>query len=307
MIKILRLMFLSLIIYLPLEAMESHVILKVNNQIITNIDLNNEYQYLLALNSELSNIEEKTILELAKESIIREQIKKNEILKYYNLGEDRDYLEPVIRNFYEKLNIDDEDSFKNYLNKYGLKLASIKDKVEIEILWNRLIGIKYKNQLNIKEEILKQKIEKNSNDKTIKEYELSEIIFQIDSTNDMENKISLIQKKIEEQGFKNTANIYSISESSKFGGSLGWINEKQLSQEINLAINKLRIGEISKPIKISNGFLILKIDNLKQKEIEIDKKKLLEEAILFETNKQYGQFSIIYYNKIKLNSIISEQ
>ena len=300
-------MFLSLIIYLPLEAMESHVILKVNNQIITNIDLNNEYQYLLALNSELSNIEEKTILELAKESIIREQIKKNEILKYYNLGEDRDYLEPVIRNFYEKLNIDDEDSFKNYLNKYGLKLASIKDKVEIEILWNRLIGIKYKNQLNIKEEILKQKIEKNSNDKTIKEYELSEIIFQIDSTNDMENKISLIQKKIEEQGFKNTANIYSISESSKFGGSLGWINEKQLSQEINLAINKLRIGEISKPIKISNGFLILKIDNLKQKEIEIDKKKLLEEAILFETNKQYGQFSIIYYNKIKLNSIISEQ
>ena len=116
----------------------------------------------------------------------------------------------------------------------------------------------------------------------------------------------LIQKDIDDKGFRNTANIYSISDSAKFGGNIGWINEKQLSQEINLALKDLEIGEVSKPIKVVNGFLILKIENKKKKIIKKDKKKLLEQAIMFETNKQYAQFSIIYYNKIKLNSIISE-
>ena len=124
--------------------------------------------------------------------------------------------------------------------------------------------------------------------------------------NDLNNKINLIQKNIKEQGFKNTANIYSIADTSKFGGNLGWVDEKQLSQEINIAIEKLEIGEVSQPIKITNGFLILKIENKKQKKIKFDKKKLLEQAILFEKNKQYNQFSIIYYNKLKLNSLIDE-
>ena len=155
--------------------------------------------------------------------------------------------------------------------------------------------------------VLKQQIEKNSkNGEFVKEYELSEIIFQIDNKNELNNKIILIQEDIKNKGFPNTANIHSIAESSKFGGNIGWINEKQLSQKINLAIKELKIGEISKPIKIVSGFLILKIDNKKEKKIEKNKTKLLKEAIAFETNKQYKQFSIIYYNKIKLNSIISE-
>ena len=175
------------------------------------------------------------------------------------------------------------------------------------MLWNKLIGVKYGQQLNINEEILKKQIEKRSNDnELVKEYDLSEIIFQINDENDLNNKINLIQKNIKEQGFKNTANIYSIADTSKFGGNLGWVDEKQLSQEINIAIEKLEIGEVSQPIKITNGFLILKIENKKQKKIKFDKKKLLEQAILFEKNKQYNQFSIIYYNKLKLNSLIDE-
>lgn len=116
----------------------------------------------------------------------------------------------------------------------------------------------------------------------------------------------MIQEDIKKQGFKNAATIHSISDSSKFGGNIGWVNESKLSKEIANAIVNLEIGEISLPIKIANGFLLLKIDNKKQKQIQINKKQLLEQAINFETNKQYNQFSIIYFNKIKLNSIISE-
>lgn len=307
MMKISKFILLILIIFTPLKAIETYVELKVNNEIITNIDLNTQYKYLIALNNELKNANKETVLKLARESIIREVIKKNEISKYYVFESSDDFLDDVIEGFHKKMNIENLSDFEVYLNQYDLTLDDVRYKVKIEMLWNRLIGSKYKSQINIRENILKQQIEKDSNNSMfVKEYELSEIVFQIDNKNDLNNKMILIQRDIDDKGFRNTANIYSISDSAKFGGNIGWITEKQLSQEINLAIEELEIGEISKPIKVVSGFLILKIENKKEKIFKKDKKKILEQAITFETNKQYGQFSIIYYNQIRLNSIISE-
>jgi peptidyl-prolyl cis-trans isomerase SurA len=199
------------------------------------------------------------------------------------------------------------DDFKDYLDTYDLELDVIKDKIQIEVLWNKLIGNKYKNQLNINEEILKEQINKVSNNNgDIKEYKLSEIIFQKNNEMSLDDKLNLIQKDIEEKGFKTAANIHSIADSSKFGGDTGWVDEKKLSSLINMTINKLEINEISKPIKVTNGFLILKLEDKRISKIEVNKEQLLEQAIIFEQTKQYNQFSIIYYNKIKLNSIISE-
>jgi peptidyl-prolyl cis-trans isomerase SurA len=305
--RLIKIIFFCLIIFSPLRAIESYIVLKVNNEIITNIDLEIEYKYLIALNNELKDTNKDTMLELAKDSIIRERLKKDELLVYYELNGTDDYLDEVVKNFYEKINIKNLNEFISYLNEYGLKLEDVKKKIEIEVMWNRLIGAKYGGQININEEVLKKQIENSSkSNELITEYELSEIVFQVDSDSESNDKINLIQNDIKEQGFKNSANIHSVSDSSKFGGNIGWFNEKQLSEKINQAIQKLRVGEISKPIKITNGFLILKVENKKQKKNELDKKKLLEEAIAFEKNKQYTQFSIIYFNKVKLNAIISE-
>ena len=274
MMKISKFILLILIIFTPLKAIETYVELKVNNEIITNIDLNTQYKYLIALNNELKNANKETVLKLARESIIREVIKKNEISKYYVFESSDDFLDDVIENFHKKMNIENLNDFEVYLNQYNLTLDDVRYKVKIEMLWNRLIGSKYKSQINIRENILKQQIEKDSNNSMfVKEYELSEIVFQIDNKNDLNNKMILIQRDIDDKGFRNTANIYSISDSAKFGGNIGWITEKQLSQEINLAIEKLEIGEISKPIKVVSGFLILKIENKKEKIFKKDKKK----------------------------------
>ena len=291
---------------MPLKAIESFIVFKVNDEIITNTDLDMEYRYLFILNNEIKNMDKEIQRKLAKESIIREKIKTNELLRYYKLDSSEKYLDIVVEEFYERLDIENLDDFKNYLSEYNLDINTIRSKGQIELLWNQLIGAKYKDQLNINEDLLKQKIEKDKNNRIIKEYELAEIIFQINSEDELIDKKDLIKTDIQQKGFENAANIHSIADSSKFGGNIGWINEQQLSLEINKAIKELNINEISKPIKIPNGFLILKIKNKKQKEIKFDKKKLLEEAILFETNRQYAQFSIIYFNKIKLNSIISE-
>ena len=305
--KLIKLTFFCLIFFSPLNAIESHIVLKVNNEIITNIDLEIEYKYLMILNDELKNADKDTMLKLAKESIIREKLKRNELEVYYKLNGKQDFLDEIVKQYYQKINIETLSDFVIFLNENDLELKTVKKKIEIEVMWNRLVGSKYGNQININEEALKKQID-NSSEKNalITEYELSEIIFQVNDDIELVNKINLIQQDINEQGFKNSANIHSISDSSKFGGNIGWFNEKQLSKKINLAIKKLSIGEISKPIKITNSFLLLKVENKKQIKNKLDKKKLLAEAILFEQNKQYSQFSIIHYNKVKINSTISE-
>ena len=306
--KISNFIFIFLLTFVPSNAMETFIELKVNNEIITNFDIKNEYNYLIALNNELKNLDKETILKLAKESIIREKIKKAEILKYYTLNNSPEYLDTVIKNFYEKLDIKSISEFESYLKEFNIKLDEVKTKIEIEMQWNKLIGARFANQINIDEEALKEKIDENvAKNKLTNEYELSEIVFQISNESELIDKTNLIQESINTQGFKNTANIYSVVDSSKFGGNLGWVEEKQLSQEINEAVIKLEIGEITKPIKITNGFLILKLENKKEKKISVNKKNLLKKAIMFEENKQFTQFSVLYYKKILLNSQVSEQ
>ena len=302
-----KIIFLSLIIFSPLYAVESFIKLKVNNEIITNIDIENETKYLVALNNELKNTDLQILNNLARESLIREKIKRNEVLNFYKFNNSDDYLNEIVEAYYKKLGINNLDDFKTYLKKYDLELNTVKDKIEIEILWNRLIGSKYQKQISINKENLQKKIEETfKENELITEYELSEIIFQTKNENEINNKKDLIKKDILDQGFKNTANIYSIAETSKFGGYLGWVSEKQLSKEIINVLKNLSVNEVSEPIKITNGFIIFKINNKKQKKVANNREKILEEMIKSETNKKYAQFSIIHYNKLKLNSIISE-
>jgi len=302
-----KLIFLSLIVFSPLNAVETFIELKVNNEIITNIDIKNETRYLVALNNKLKDVDKETLNDLAKESLIREKIKRDEILKYFKLDNTEEYLDVIVENYYERLGINSLEDFKTYLREYNLEFDTVKKKIEIELFWNRLIGNKYRDQININKEILKKKIAENfNNNELILEYELSEIIFQIKKGTEMKIKLDMIQNEIINQGFKNAANIHSIAETSKFGGNLGWISEKQLSGPIINALKNLSVKDISEPIKITNGFMILKINNIREKKIENDQEKLLQELIDFETNKKYRQFSMIYYNKLKLNSEISE-
>ena len=307
MIKLFKFIFLSLLIFTPAKSSENIIKIKVNNEIITSLDLESEYNYLLALNNKLKNVDDLIIKKLAKQSIIRETIKKGELSKYYDLDKETEFLEKVIKEFYTKLNIKDINEFSDYLNGYNLKLDNVKNKIKIEMLWNRLIGSRYRDLININKKSLREQIAKNSTKNFSNEYELSEIVFKINSANNLDEEMDIIQKTIDEQGFSIAANIYSIADSSKFGGDIGWIEEKNLSKKIIQGIQELKVGEISTPIKIPNGFLILKVKSKKDKIINVDKDKLLQEAILFEKNRQFNQFSIIYYNKINLNSVISEQ
>ena len=304
--KIFLVSILLLTLFLSKVLASITISMKINDIIITNQDIKNEASYLKALNKELEKLDNKSILVIAKESIAREVIKKIELDKYYMLDQKNPLLDKVIKNFYLKLDMQNISEFENHLKQYNLTIFEIKKKIEIETTWNALIEKNYSNQLKINEKILKEKIEKLNNNEKKKYYLLSEIIFE-KKLNESIDSINLkIKESIQEIGFENTANIYSISDTSKFGGKIGWVDEANLSRAIKLEISKLNIGNYTNPIVINNNFLILKLQDIKNEAVELDKSLLLKDMINFEFNRQLNNYSKIHYNKVKINTKIHE-
>ncbi len=279
--------------------------LQIENEIITNVDFKKEQNYLIALNNSLKDLPENQLKQISRESIIREKIKKIELLKYYNLNKTEKYSNELLRDFYKRLGFKNEVEFKEYIKNFNLKISDIKEKLSIEALWNELIFNKYKDKVSVDEEKIKKKVKTKKN--FIYEYNLSEILFELKSNEKLSDKYNLITNKINNSGFKNSANIFSISNTSNFGGEIGWVDETQLNEFMLNAIKTLNVNEISKPIQTTNGYLIIKINDKKKKELKVDFEKTIKKLIRMEKNRQLQQFSLIYFNKIKQNVFISEK
>ena len=288
------------------SKIDLQIIMKINDQIVTSYDLEKENNYLLALNPKLKEISKSDLLKLAKKSIIKEMIKKSEIRKFTELNLQNAQINNVLNNIIQTLNYSDQSQFENYLSDFDISIDDLKKKIEIENEWKSLIYAKYSKSVKIDKDELINKIEKISKDEFYLEYNLSEIVFDKNQNISLEKYSKKILESIEINGFENTANLYSISDSSKVGGKIGWIKKNNLSSEINRELNNLKINNYTDPIKIGNNYLILQINDIKKVSIKIDKQKELERMIASETSKQLDKFSNIFYNKIKLNSTISE-
>ena len=283
------------------KSIETKIIHTIQNEIITNIDIKNEFKYLIALNNSLKELDKEKILNISNESAIREKIKKIEILKNFKeIKINEDYSSILIKNIYSRINLKSLNEFEQYLKDYGLTINDIKTKTTIDALWNELIMQKYGSKININKNKIEEEILKNSKIQT-KEYQLSEIIFEVINKEEIDKKYNEVVKSIDKEGFKNSAAIYSFSESAKIGGDIGWINENSLNDNIKKNIKDLKNGQITKPIILSNGILILKLEDTKTSETTINVKDELKKAINYERNRQLNQYSKIYYNKIKKN------
>ncbi len=279
----------------------------IDQDIITNFDIKKETEYLKILNPDLSKLSEEKIFQISKNSLIKEIIKKNEIKKFFDLEKENPFVKDYLRDLYLSLNFKDENEFIKFLESYSnYSINEIKRKLKIEIMWNELIYSRYYNQLRIDKDEFIKKID-NLTDKPVNEYLLSEIVFKKEKDQDLENQINTISQSIKDVGFENAANIYSLSESSKLGGKIGWVSENNLSQKILKKIINLKKDEITEVIQLGNNYLILKINEIRKKNISINKDEELEKMIKFETNKQLNQFSKIYIDKSKINYSINEK
>jgi len=288
-------------------SLENKIMFKIDRDIITSLDIQNESRYLSALNPKIMELNDTKIFEISKNSLIREKIKKIEILRNNNNAElNDDFLNKIVETRYKSIGLKNRDEFIAYLKNFNIEINTIVKKIEIEALWNQLIYFKFSQNIKINKENLKKKIEKNKNLSEKKELFLKEIVFNIEGGSNLDEKYSLIKKSILDTGFENTASLYSISDSAKTGGILGWINENSLSSKINEALFGLNLKEFSKPITLPGGFLILQISDKRIVKEKIDIDKELKKLINNETNRQLNQFSNIYFNKVKQEVSIHE-
>lgn len=305
-----KLVFLITIIILFFQSsifsFENKILLKIDNEIITSVDVLNEMNFLKIVNKKINEISEQEIYQISINSLIKEKIKKIEVLKNYETIEiDKKFMKNLIESTYQNLGFNNLEAFQSFLNKNNINLEEMKDRIAIDALWNEIIFFKFSKKVKIDKEKLKQQIVKNNN-QMIKSYLLSEIVFNLDKELSLDEKYIQIKDSIISKGFENTALLFSISNTSNSGGDLGWINENSLSLKLQREISKLNVGELTKPITIPGGFLILQLNNLKEIENKIDVDKELEKLITKETNQQLNQYSNIYFNRIKKEIKINE-
>ena len=301
-------LIISIISFFPVKVFstENKILLKIDNEIITSVDVLNEINFISTVNKNTDKISKEELYKISLNSLIKEKIKKIEILRNYKSIEvEQTFMKELISSSYKKLGFKDLESFRIHLDKNSISFENFKNKIAIDSLWNEIIFFKFQKKIKIDKNNLRKQIIKKK-DKEIKSYLLSEIVFNIDGKLNLESKYNQIKEDILEKGFDNTALLHSISNTSNSGGDLGWINENSLNSKLQKTISNLNIGEITEPIIIQGGFLILKLNDTKKIKNEIDVEKELKKLIAKETNQQLNQFSNIYFNKIKKEIQINE-
>ena len=288
------------------SAVESYIAIKVENSIITNIDIENEANYLMLINDNIKNLKKNQILKFAKKSLVREKIKENETNRFYGDTESK-YLAKVLENFYKRFSLNSEDELTIFLKNKGLSVKEIKKKLDIETKWNGLIYNKFFDQIEINEKLIKIDIKKQiKNKSSLRTYDLSEILFNTQEKTEIKKKFNLIKKSIDSSNFENAVAIYSESDSAQNLGTIGWVKENQLSKNIRENLKKLKVNEYTGPMIVPGGILILNINDIKIEKIDINEKELYKKKLQYEQNRQLNNFSKIYFNKIKRNTLISE-
>ena len=306
-IKYILFVILFFIINFNVHSASIKIITKVENEIITNIDIKNEKKYLLFLNPKLDQLNSNQIEEIAKNSLITEIIKKKELNKIYDTSKMGNFLNSIEQRFLKNKNIKNKSEFITILKKVDLEYDHIMSKLHIEALWNQLIYSKFSKNIRINEEDMRKNIlVQFQNEKKKYEYDLSEILFTENFNENFDETLKKIEKSIINLGFENTANIFSISSTAKNGGLIGWVNELQISENIKKNIIKLKIGQISNPIKISGGYLMIKLNNKREFKQKVNIENEVNELIAKETNRQLNTYSVIFFKKLKKNIKINE-
>ena len=311
MTKLKKIIFVLIVSFLFVSTgntvIKDSIFATVGNKVITKSDIINEIKIILILNGTSYSEEIKDQLDQsAIQSIIKRTIKKIEIEKYDSLRFNPKDVDDELGQLASNLNID-LDTLEQTLIANGINLSVINDQISIDLLWNSLIFLLYKDRLSINLNEIEDELQMLDQNKEINEYLISEIIIKPILKENLEVKLKEIYNEIETKGFDNVAIDKSISETAIKGGNLGWINENTIAKEFREKIVKTSIGKISEPIFLPQGILFFKIrdkrtlkkfislEDTKNQLVGAKKMKILNMYSLSHYDKLIRNISIVYY------------
>ena len=236
---------------------------KVGEEIITNYDILNERDYLIFLRPNLKELSQEDILKLSKNSLIRQIIKKKELDRIFKNLDNVNLNKEMKLKLMKFKSVDHDEKLKTLIKSNNLDYDSLLKRLKYESLWNELIYKKFSALIKIDRNKLRNDLTKKISNIKKYEYNLSELLFEIEDGETLNSKYEKIIKLINLKGFKNASYNFSISNSSKNGGEIGWVKETLLSDKLNKILVRMKRGQITKPIKYPNGYLLFKINDKK--------------------------------------------
>jgi len=249
----------------------------------------------------LNNLSKDKVESISLDSLKNRKIKEIELKNFINL-DDENLEREIINKFLSNNNLNNKENLLLILDQINLNYNYLKKNLIIDNLWREFIFKKFESQVKVDVQELKKKLENQPLD--IDEYNISEILFEISNNANINELTNQIFKEINLSGFENAAGIFSISESKNVGGKIGWVKSNQISEKI---LSEIKKGEnLIGPIKINNGYLIIKINEKRKSNKKINLDEELQKLINIETDKELNKFGFIYFNKIKKRVFISE-
>ena len=295
--KLIIIFLLSISFFNNAHVKENKILVKVNNEIITSVDILNEIKFLSYINKEFINIEKNKQIQIAKNSLIKDKIKSLEILKFRtNLNLEDENFEKIMKNYFRNQNIKNLKDLETLINDKNLDMEFVREKISIDSFWKALIYEKFNRNVKIDESEIKINILEKEKQK---EYLLSEIVFTLNKEEKLDQKFEKITNIIKKRNFTEAALNFSISDTSGNGGDLGWIKENVLNKKIKNELKNINTGEFTSPITIPGGFLILFKKDSREIKNSLDVSDEIKNIINRKTNDQLNRFSNIYLKKNK--------
>ena len=302
--------FFALIFLLQSQTLfadiSNKIVLTVGSLPITLYDLKQEVKLLSILNpGKLENQSIEDLQSLGIESLTIKKIKEQEIKKNkLDNTEDEEFIEYEISRVLKSLNMD-KPALERVFAENQLEISDLKNHISIEIKWNRLVYGMYQNKIKIDEESVNKKVEEYSmKENSYDEYFLSEIIVPVSDSQNPNDVYQKVKSRLFSEKFENVAREISISQTRDAGGEVGWVNEKTIAEIVIKKIKDLNVGEITSPILIPEGIMIIKLNNKREIKNEINKDQLKRKIILNERDKMLATYSKMYFNKLKSNAMI---
>ena len=301
--KIKKIIFFIILSLIYLEKVNAEIndslFITVGNKPITKSDIVDEIKIILILNNESYSDDKRDELhQVAVKEIIKRTIKQIEIEKNTFLTINEKDLNKELVSLANKINMD-LDTLKNICESNALDFTIIENQIRTELFWNSLIFELYKDRLKINSEEIEERLKLIQKKKILDEYLISEILFRPTDINNLELEINELKNQIKIEGFGNIAKKLSISESSKNNGDLGWLNENIISKRIKSAIINTPVGEISRPIILSEGVLIFKIRDKRKIENELSLEEAKNQLVNSEKLKILNMHSLAHYDKLR--------